>query len=68
MDFFPLLLQGTTRSILLDWLLVSHKPITGTPTFKASYTIFLSVHWSQAKIIFGSVKVSKLGLVKIPGG
>src|SRR3989344_7943658 len=67
-DFFPLLLQGTTRSNRFDWLFVSHKAITGTPTLPASSTAFLSVQGSQTMINFGSVKVVKFGFVKIPGG
>src|SRR3989344_3031176 len=68
MDFFPLLLHGTTKSSLFDWLFVSQRAITGTPIRAASSTAFLSVQGSQTKTIFGSVNVFRFVLVKIPGG
>ena len=55
-DFFTLLLHGTTKSMLLDWLFVSHNAITGIPIFNASLIAFLSGHASVTSIIFASTK------------
>src|SRR3989344_1926629 len=67
-DFFPLLLHGTTKSTLFDWLLVSQSAITGIPTLPASSTAFLSGQGSVTKTIFFSMKFFKEVFVNIPGG
>src|SRR3989344_1372834 len=66
--FFPLLLHGITKSTSLVSLLVSHKAITGMPIFLASLITFLSGWGSHTNINLVSIKFSRLGFVKIPGG
>src|SRR3989344_1855771 len=66
--FFPLLLQGRTKSTLTLVLFVSHNAITGIPIFIASLIAFLSGQESTTKINLASVNVSKALFVNIPGG